>query len=278
MDPNQEEEPVAGTSGMNQDPVPFIPEGIAAANESDDEEPEQFLYKVYQESVKKNGGDYPKLEDWIPSPEEMSKSVCISLILTCLYNAEKAAQIKDWGYIVHWEQSPTDSKYFLIKYECPMCDSINQEPMPIWWDDRLKLWRKMGCRAVMGSIVYALKNHVDKCNSQVHPLRKTGNRRPRPRIDPIRRCNRLTGNYVPGRRGSTKPSNPSSHPSSGIPLAPGPRQCSTNTSNPPESLLRLLPGNDAISPALAISMSGGQIWEEVYNDLLLDATLGTSDN
>nr|AXY87511.1 tas [Simian foamy virus] len=261
MDPNQSQEAVeVGSSGTPAPEDPMDPgEGPSTASsesrrltrrqamlrreegirllqrQRDLERPPDETFNQVEHLAKSNG---IKLEDWIPKPEEMSKLICERLILLALYNSEKVAKIIAGGFRVNWTQSDTNPKYFLPRYTCSNCRIIFCEPMPIWWDTEVDIWRKMTpTRLDAGSVCYGMMKHMRKCSPGT-PIRYTG--QPRPRLDPVIRCQQRALHGTGRKRRTNQSVNPESHTSSGDSIPPVLSSSNDDGIFNPDEILQLL--------------------------------------
>lgn len=220
-----------------------------------------------------------KLKDWVPDPSKMSKSTCMRMILLGLYQACKAQEILKMDYDVHWEQSSVNKQYFEVEYSCRMCRTVLHEPMPIMFDPETELWVKPGrIRGPLGSAVFTLKKHYERCLSALPSLETT--RLPKRRANPCRRYEAFRQHPSIGKRRSKKGMAPDQQPStsSGDPMALLSGPCGPHTIQPPGCLLSGLPKPELGSPEMAVAMSGGPFWEEVYGDSIFGTPSGASDD
>ncbi|AFX98102.1 tas protein [Guenon simian foamy virus] len=220
-----------------------------------------------------------KMRDWVPEPDKMSKWACIRLMLCGLYNAQKAGEILSFNYDIHWEQSKEDKDFFEVEYHCKMCMTVLHEPMPVKWDHENGLWLKMGpLRGDLGSVVHTLRRHYNRCLST---LPSTGEPvKPRTRANPVRRYRemqvvvearpkRSRWGMAPGERAHTS----SDH---AMALMPGP--CGPFSQDHPGSLLEGIQGTGPGTSEMAVAMSGGPFWEQVYNDSIFGTPSGSGNN
>nr|AAF00494.1 Tas [Human spumaretrovirus] len=241
-------------------------------------EASEKTYKFGYEDKEAQNPDL-KMRNWVPNPDKMSKWACARLILCGLYNAKKAGELLAMDYNVQWEQSKEDPGYFEVEYHCKMCMTVIHEPMPIQYDEKTGLWLKMGpLRGDIGSVVHTCRRHYMRCLSALpsngEPLK------PRVRANPVRRY-REKQEFVATRpkrsRWGVAPS-ADSHTSSGDAMALMPGPCGPLGMDTPGCLLEGIQGSGPGTSEMAVAMSGGPFWEEVYRDSILGAPTGSSEN
>nr|P29169.2 RecName: Full=Protein Bel-1; AltName: Full=Transactivator of spumavirus; Short=Tas; AltName: Full=Transcriptional transactivator [Macaque simian foamy virus] len=228
---------------------------------------------------KEDQQDNIKMRDWVPDPSKMSKSTCKRLILLGLYQACKAQEIIKMDYDVHWEKSVVNEQYFEVEYNCKMCRTVLHEPMPIMYDPETELWVKPGrLRGPLGSAVYTLKKHYERCLLTLPSLK--GTRLPKRRCNPSRRYETFR-EHPPTRKRRSKegiPTDQQPSTSNGDPMALLSGPCGPHSIQPPSCLLQELPKPEVGSPEMAVAMSGGPFWEEVYGDSIFATPLGSSED
>ncbi|QKY74211.1 tas protein [Taiwanese macaque simian foamy virus] len=228
---------------------------------------------------KEDQQDNIKMRDWVPDPSKMSKSTCKRLILLGLYQACKAQEIIKMDYDVHWEKSVVNEQYFEVEYNCKMCRTVLHEPMPIMYDPETELWVKPGrLRGPLGSAVYTLKKHYERCLLTLPSLK--GTRLPKRRCNPSRRYETFR-EHPPTRKRRSKegiPTDQQPSTSNGDPMALLSGPCGPHSIQPPGCLLQELPKPEVGSPEMAVAMSGGPFWEEVYGDSIFATPLGSSED
>nr|AAA47802.1 transcriptional trans-activator [Macaque simian foamy virus] len=228
---------------------------------------------------KEDQQDNIKMRDWVPNPSKMSKSTCKRLILLGLYQACKAQEIIKMNYDVHWEKSVVNEQYFEVEYNCKMCRTVLHEPMPIMYDPETELWVKPGrLRGPLGSAVYTLKKHYERCLLTLPSLK--GTRLPKRRCNPSRRYETFR-EHPPTRKRRSKegiPTDQQPSTSNGDPMALLSGPCGPHSIQPPGCLLQELPKPEVGSPEMAVAMSGGPFWEEVYGDSIFATPLGSSED
>lgn len=220
-----------------------------------------------------------KMRDWVPDPSKMSKSTCMRLILLGLYQACKAQEIIKMDFDVHWEQSRVNKQYFEVEYSCRMCRVVLHEPMPIMYDPETELWVKPGrLRGPLGSAVYTLKKHYERCLSALPSFE--GTRLPKRRANPSRRYEAFREHSSTRKRRSKKGISTDQQPStsSGDPMALISGPCGPHSIQHPGCILPELPQPEVGTSEMAVAMSGGPFWEEVYGDSIFGAPFGTSDD
>nr|AFX98092.1 tas protein [Simian foamy virus] len=296
MDTYQEEESVASTSGVQDLQTLSELVGPEAAGEgedtlSDTEEvsrrsrkntkrgAKMTTFHAYKEIEDKNPQNL-KLHNWIPTPEEMSKSICSKFILHGLYSAEKVIEILNMPFEISWDQSETNPKCFIVSYTCIYCSAIIHEPMPVTYNADVGVWVKFNrLRGVVGSAVFMMKKHEKNCCFIKPSPSKQEGPKPRPRHDPVLRCKAFERNYKP-RQKRPRPGPISNEPcaSSSDPLAVQPGSLCTDPVWDPTAILQVLSEQREDSQSLAIHMSGGPFWEEVYGDSYMGPPTGPGDH
>nr|AZS32945.1 Tas [Simian foamy virus] len=240
--------------------------------------------KTYQLGYKDKEDQRPdlKLRDWVPDPEHMSKYGTIRLILCGLYSAEKAQEILKYDFDVHWEKSPENPEYFEVQYKCRMCSSVINESMPIKYNEETGIWTKIGpLRGEMGSCVHGMKRHYKRCIASLpFSSSSTESVKPRIRANPVRRYREKLQQLAsrPRRPRRKQASESGSNTTSSNPLAFVPGPCSPYTIQHPGCLHSGLPKPTIADPSLAVAMSGGPFWEQVYYDSIFGSPSGSGDN
>ncbi|YP_001956724.2 Tas [African green monkey simian foamy virus] len=241
-------------------------------------DPSEKTYKFGYEDKEAQNPDL-KMRNWVPDPEKMSKWACARLILCGLYNAKKAKELLKMDYDIHWEQSKEDSQYFEIEYHCKMCMTVIHEPMPVSYDKKTGLWIKMGpLRGDIGSVVHTCRRHYERCMSALpssgEPLK------PRVRANPVRRYREksliVADRPKRSRWGVAPREQPNTSSGDAMALMPGP--CGPFNMDPPGCLLERVPGSEPGTSEMALAMSGGPFWEQVYRDSISGPPTGPSEN
>ncbi|AAA19980.1 taf protein [Western chimpanzee simian foamy virus] len=297
MDSYQEEEPVASTSGLQDLQTLSELVGPENAGEGDlviAEEPEEnprrprrytkrdvkcVSYHAYKELEDKHP-HHIKLQDWIPKPEEMSKSICKRLILCGLYSGEKAREILKKPFTVSWEQSETNPDCFIVSYTCIFCDAVIHDPMPVVWDSEVEIWVKYKpLRGIVGSAVFIMEKHQKNCSLVKPSTSCPEGPKPRRRHDPVLRCDMFEKHHKPRPKRSRKRSiDHESCASSGDTVANESGPLCTNTFWTPGPVLQGLLGESSNLPDLEVHMSGGPFWKEVYGDSILGPPSGSGEH
>ncbi|CAA69005.1 bel-1 [Human foamy virus] len=297
MDSYEKEESVASTSGIQD--LQTLSELVGPENAGEGEltiaeEPEEnprrprrytkrevkcVSYHAYKEIEDKHP-QHIKLQDWIPTPEEMSKSLCKRLILCGLYSAEKASEILRMPFTVSWEQSDTDPDCFIVSYTCIFCDAVIHDPMPIRWDPEVGIWVKYKpLRGIVGSAVFIMHKHQRNCSLVKPSTSRSEGPKPRPRHDPVLRCDMFEKHHKPRQKRPRRRSiDNESCASSSDTMANEPGSLCTNPLWNPGPLLSGLLEESSNLPNLEVHMSGGPFWEEVYGDSILGPPSGSGEH